>query len=247
MYKLCIVVPCYNEALRLDGDRYIEALKKQSNFSVCFVNDGSNDNTSDVLLALTKRLPEQISMLHLETNLGKAAAVRLGILENLKDKEFHFIGFLDADLSTPLEELKFMMEILLKDHDIVIGSRIKRLGATVERELWRHITGRFFATFVSNILRLPVYDSQCGAKLFKREFIASLFQEPFKTDWLFDVEILFRARNMYGKEFVLKKIMEYPLHEWVNVGGSKLKLRHFMKVPFQLFKIHYYYNYKALK
>jgi hypothetical protein len=84
---------------------------------------------------------------------------------------------------------------------------------------------------------LPVYDSQCGAKVFRSDVINVLFADPFVTQWLFDVEILVRLRNHLGSERFLKSAVEVPLTEWQEVGGSKLKLAHMARVPLELLRI----------
>jgi hypothetical protein len=86
-----------------------------------------------------------------------------------------------------------------------------------------------------------VYDSQCGAKLFRAEAAPHLFGEPFVTKWLFDVELLARLRDTLGASASMAA-HEVPLKEWVEVGGSKLRMNHLLKVPFDLLKIHRTYN-----
>jgi hypothetical protein len=125
-----------------------------------------------------------------------------------------------------------------------MGSRVKRLGSSIDRQLWRHLTGRIFATFASVISRLPVYDSQCGAKLFRRHAAAIVFREPFVTQWLFDVEILVRLRNRYGLNTVLQAVNEVPLKTWIDVGGSKWRVKRLLGIPVDLLKIHLRYNAK---
>lgn len=246
MSEIGIVIPCYNEASRLKKSDFFDALKGNSRLSFCFVNDGSSDNTLEVLSKWSEHFPKQIFVINNLQNKGKGFAVRSGMLHYTNMEDYNLVGFLDADLSTPIDEILLMAELMMKKNDtiLVMGSRIKRLGSVVERKLFRHFTGRVFATFVSNILKLPVYDTQCGAKIFKKEIAKKVFSEPFKTDWLFDIEILARIRNTYGKKYVLNKVVEYPLTEWINVTGSKLKLKHFFKVPFQLLLIYKHYNKK---
>jgi hypothetical protein len=72
-------------------------------------------------------------------------------------------------------------------------------------------------------LKLPVYDTQCGAKLFRRETVETLFGDPFVTRWLFDVELLDRFLLAYGQDAALREIFEFPLPEWRDVSGSTLK------------------------
>lgn len=158
----------------------------------------------------------------------------------MKREGLSYIGFWDADLSTPLWEINnFVAEINSNENKVlaVIGSRIKRLGSNVYRNKKRHLLGRVFATCASWILKIPVYDTQCGAKIFKKEVIRVTFDEPFITSWIFDIEIMSRMIKYYGKDKVVDSIIEYPLKEWLEVDGSKLGMKDYFSVPFQLLKI----------
>jgi hypothetical protein len=123
------------------------------------------------------------------------------------------------------------------DFDVVTGLRLMRLGARVRRSIKRHYLGRVFATVASNILRLPVYDTQCGAKLFKATIVPALFEEKFITRWLFDVEILARYLCHFGYKKATEDIYEYPLYQWMDVGQTRLKKSDFFKAPIELLKI----------
>lgn len=244
MPKTCIIIPCYNEEKRLNVKAFCDFLENNKDIDFCFVNDGSEDNTSKVLQDIKLKFSKQVILLELDKNAGKASAIREGVLYVLKNS-YKFIGYWDADLSTPLFEITNMKSILEDNNEllIVLGSRIKRLGATIERKVLRHYLGRMFSTFSSLILKLPVYDSQCGAKLFRIEVVDYLFGRPFLTNWLFDVELLARLRNHIGVQKVLQSCYEYPLSVWKDIGGSKLSFFHIIKVPYLLIKIHINYNF----
>lgn len=242
MQKTCIIVPCYNEAERLDLLAFKSFISGAKNIDFLFVNDGSRDKTLDLLEKFCAGVPERSKVLHLQKNVGKAEAVRQGVLAAARNSEYAFIGFWDADLATPLSEvINFLNYLKSKNLNVAIGSRMKRLGATVERKTSRHILGRIFSTFASTILKMPVYDTQCGAKLFTKQQ-ATLFEQTFITRWLFDIEILARFRNKHGLEQSLNDIVEVPVNEWIEKKGSKLKLVHMLKVPLELFNIHKKYN-----
>jgi glycosyltransferase involved in cell wall biosynthesis len=244
MREVCLVIPCYNEAERLRGDLVLDFLEARDLASLCFVNDGSSDGTLKVLETLRMRGPERIMVLNLARNSGKAEAVRQGVAHAVALRRFAFIGYWDADLSTPLSEL----DGLLAAFDInpgcllAMGSRIKRLGSDIERNAARHYLGRIFSTFASQVLRLPVYDSQCGAKVFRSELTGVLFGDRFITRWLFDVEMLARLRNHLGREALLEAAIEVPLTAWREMGGSKLRMTHIVRVPFELLKILSHYD-----
>ena len=140
--------------------------------TVTFMFLDENGGTYDgpyTFVANTAPANDRISVLDLKNNVGKAAAVREGMLAANLWKSFSIIGFLDADLSTPISEVPNLVAHFKNEVLFVFGSRCRRIGAEVKRKLYRHIFGRVFATFASNMLSLPVYDTQCGAKFFKRE------------------------------------------------------------------------------
>lgn len=224
---MIMIVPCYNEAARLQQKKFLDFRMGNCDLRFLFVNDGSSDETQSVLDAMSAQGLDRIASLRLRNNVGKAEAVRQGMLHGLKDNP-DFIGFLDADLATSLEELPSFCKVMEVDPAIVLvmGARIRLLGRTIERHTARHYIGRVFATFASIALRMSVYDTQCGAKLFRRTpETSSLFAQKFISRWVFDVEILARlaASNCdlgFAAEF---GITELPLMEWRDVHGSKVK------------------------
>jgi dolichyl-phosphate beta-glucosyltransferase len=243
MPDVCLVVPCFNEAARLKSADFLAYLAADTRVSFCFVNDGSTDKTAAVLAELATSQPDRILTLSLAQNAGKAEAVRRGCLHAAGVRRFDFVGYWDADLATPLSELGPMLETLERfpSCQLVLGSRWRRLGSNITRRTARHALGRVFATAASLVLDLPVYDSQCGAKVFRSAVIDALFNEPFMTRWLFDVELLARLKNHSGAA-ISKAVIEVPLTHWHDVGGSRLGPAEMLTVPVGLFRIHRHYR-----
>jgi len=243
MQEVCVVVPCFNEEHRLRAADFLGFVADHRAASLCFVDDGSRDGTVTVLEQLQAQCPDRILVHRLPNNGGKAEAVRNGVLHVAKSRRWPIIGYWDADLSTPLGEVDRLLDVLEGDPEcpLVLGSRIKRLGAHIERRMSRHFLGRIFATLASAILGFEVYDSQCGAKLFRVEMVPVLFGDPFLTRWLFDLEMLVRLRNVVGPS-VVDITREVPLGRWQEVGGSKLGLSDVINVPLELLKIRAHYN-----
>lgn len=240
MQKTCIIVPCYNEASRGSLVAFENALPNNDALHFCFVNDGSSDNTLAVLNDLVQHHPNA-SVLHLEKNQGKAAAIQQAILQI--DDSFSHVGYLDADLSTPLSELERLLTFTNDEIDLVMGSRVKRIGAFVKRNPLRHIFGRILATIVNTfILKLPVYDTQCGAKIIATPLAKAIFEQPFKSKWLFDIELLLRIKALYGRTKTLEKIVEVPLNIWHDKGDSRITLMDFIKVPLEVLRIYIHYR-----
>ena len=118
MQKVCLIVPCYNEGKRLDSDQFSSFLKENTDISFLFVNDGSTDATLEVLQELERKTGGQINILNIQLNVGKAEAVRKGILAAKEIGMYGFVGYLDADLAIPLHEVKRISSTVFDDHQI---------------------------------------------------------------------------------------------------------------------------------
>lgn len=246
MAKLVLVIPCYNEAERLPVDVLGDFLSTHAELAVLLVNDGSSDGTRDVLEAMRERRPDQVGVLNLERNSGKAEAVRLGMLKAM-DEGATYAGYWDADMATPLRVAPQFVEIMEARPEIqmVFGSRIQLLGHQIQRELIRHYLGRIFATTVSLMLGLRVYDTQCGAKVFRVTPVTrTLFESPFSSKWIFDVELIARYLHASRQAALdpLEGMYEQPLPEWRDVGGSKVKSGDFVSAFFDLIRIYRRYR-----
>tara|TARA_R100000935_G_scaffold16940_4_gene33447 strand:+ start:8881 stop:9600 length:720 start_codon:yes stop_codon:yes gene_type:complete len=235
MQKTCVIIPSYNEEKRLDITAFGEFIE-QNPYHFLFVNDGSIDATQKILLELQQKFPIKVSFIKLEQNKGKAEAVRIGFLKALEKNDYTVVGYLDADLATPLEEIPYLLSYISGNYEIVIGSRVKRLGTNIKRNLSRHYLGRIFATFTSFYLKIKVYDSQCGAKFFKTSIVRNLFTQPFSSKWLFDLEIIYRFKKNKKEEFN-QYIIEIPLRAWEEKHDSKMKVIDFIRAPLDVFKI----------
>ncbi|EFC91084.1 glycosyl transferase family 2 [Dethiosulfovibrio peptidovorans DSM 11002] len=222
-----IIVPCFNEGRRLNLDAFRKYLRSHEDTGFCFVDDGSQDNTWARLEPMRSGFPRQTTALHLNRNSGKAEAVRSGINFTLKrTATARYVGFWDADLATPLDEIDSFRHILRENDSFAVasGSRIRRMGASIERSVLRDLEGRVFAALASLVLGLGFRETQCGAKLFERSLAERIFQDPFISSWGFDVEIFARVLRLYGRERTKKLICEVPLRSWREIPGSKMDL-----------------------
>src|SRR6185436_8453407 len=142
-----VVVPCYNEAVRLRPEAFLACLDRMPAVRFLFVDDGSSDGTREVLARLQRRAEDRLQLLPLNTNRGKGEAVRLGMLEAFASQA-DVVAYWDADLATPLEALSDFVALLdsRPDLDIVLGSRVRLLGRDIDRNTLRHYFGRVFAT-----------------------------------------------------------------------------------------------------
>lgn len=215
---VALAVPCYNERARLQVGT-LETAAREHDLRVLFVDDGSLDGTGDLIVREIAEKPH-LGLLRLPANRGKAAAVRLGMLA-IEEKwpEAEWLGFWDADLSSPLGEVVRMLrfhDLEGGGYDAIWASRVMRAGSTVHRKFKRHLFGRLFATVCGSVLGVRAYDTQCGAKLFRKVVVPRIFADEFISRWIFDVEIYCRLGH--------DRILEYPVKEWRDVPGSKVRI-----------------------
>jgi glycosyltransferase involved in cell wall biosynthesis len=240
--RVCLIIPCYNEAARLKPQLFRDYLAAHAGIRFLFVDDGSTDKTVDVLRQLCAGYEDRAECLPLPVNGGKAEAVRQGILHSVQTHDLDSVGYWDADLATPLSAIQGFHEVLGRyaNKEMVFGSRVKLLGRAVKRRAVRHYLGRVFATAASVTLRLPIYDTQCGAKLFRvNDNLRKVFGERFLSRWVFDVEVVARYSELCGHSAAHMEncVYEYALKEWADVAGSKVKARDFFTAMLDLIRI----------
>jgi dolichyl-phosphate beta-glucosyltransferase len=152
--------------------------------------------------------------------------------------QFEWVGFWDADLATPLSEIHYFLnyqQTFAPEKKLIFGSRILRYGSHIVRDPFRHYLSRIFVTFTDFILGIKCYDSQCGAKLFHKSVVDTIFKEKFLSRWVFDLEIIKRTdKNL---------ILEVPVRQWQDIPGSKIKFfREIFRVLNDLFRIQKHYK-----
>jgi dolichyl-phosphate beta-glucosyltransferase len=234
MADVVIVLPCYNEEMRLQ-DAPVLSILRDPDVNLLLVDDGSSDDTEARLRSLQHRAPDRIEVLALPANWGKAEAVRAG-MQHAVASGAEYVGFADADLATPPEEILRLVTTLRAAPEVnaVLGSRVAVLGADIDRTRMRYYLGRVFAAFASMIVRAPVYDTQCGAKVFRRTVaLENAIARPFRSRWAFDIELLGRL-IVHAGDYRGAGIIEIPLRRWEDVSGSKLRPTHMLKACLDL-------------
>jgi glycosyltransferase involved in cell wall biosynthesis len=225
-----LVVPCYNEEKRLPLEALRELATSREDLHLFLVDDGSTDQTFALLERAQQELsPARVTAHRMPKNGGKAEAVRQGMRACLA-RGATKVGYADADFATPASEILRLLTILeTSRYEVVIGSRVLRLGSDIQRSPVRHVLGRVFATLASRAIDAPVYDTQCGAKWFRASAaLDHALDRPFGSRWVFDVELLARLMGRVGTGPHLSEgaFLEVPVHAWRDVSGSKLRLPH---------------------
>jgi len=225
MIYLSVIIPAYNEELRIKGtlDIVIEYFKnKNYETEIFIVDDGSKDKTVEIIQEYSKKNP-MVSLLQNPGNQGKGAAVKRGMM-NAQGK---YLLFSDADLSAPISDTDRLIPYLEQGYDIAIGSRnIKDENVKVVAVPKRMVMGRVFHLIVQSLI-LPGYkDTQCGFKLFKNDVAKHLFSLQKIDRFSFDVEILYLAKR-HGY-----KVKEVAVN-WTHVDNSRVSL---LRDPLNMFK-----------
>ncbi len=240
MKNISLIIPCYNEEFRFPQQKFLDFHETSLGITFYFINDGSSDDTGKMLDSLFKN-KNNIHVIHHTKNIGKAEAIRKGVLYAIEHQKSDFIGYFDADLATPLEQLVLFKEALSyqPNRKVIFGSRIKKAGATIIRDSFRHYSGRIIATLINKfILEVSIYDTQCGAKLIATPIAEDIFRAPFISRWLFDVELIGRLQNKYNKEEIRTMIYEVPLTIWEEKGNTKIRFVDIFMIPIELIKIY---------
>ncbi len=231
--SVSIVIPAFNEKERLPSFfssllQQIQALKLRAELII--VDDGSREDHAAAyqqLIRSTQTIP--VHLLSHHVNLGKGAAIKTGF----QYSNTPWIGFADADGSTSAEEVVRLALLAVNSTDLdgVFGARILMLGREVVRKQYRHVLGRVFTTLLDLQLRIPVYDSQCGCKFFRRATIFPLLELCKEQGWLFDAEIIALG---YFKHL---HFLEVPI-SWRDVPGTKVRvLRDGIRMAIGLWRI----------
>jgi len=213
-----LVVPVFNESSRWNAQYWREI--QSGGVSLFFVNDGSSDNTSQILREI-----EGVTVLNLPKNVGKAEAVRIGMLHAADPGyKFNCVGFIDADGAFDVLEVHSMINRSSHFFDLgfmaVWTSRVKLSGRQIERTVLRHIIGRIIGSLLAYAYKPFPYDSQCGFKLYKcnEKFYNSLLYRS-ETRWFFELE---HFSNYFSTTNEILKVWEEPLHAWSEIPGSKI-------------------------
>jgi dolichyl-phosphate beta-glucosyltransferase len=237
--KLLMVVPCYNESSRFDIHYWEYIILQSLEIQWVFVNDGSIDKTRDLIDSLQ---PFGALTIHLEKNVGKAEAIRSGMLElSSSYSSVIAVGFVDADMAFESREVVQFCEESLKlfsrDRylDCYIAARVKLSGYNIRRSSGRHFFSRIVATWFGFFWSQIPYDTQCGLKVFRKtpEFTTSI-SSSFITRWLFDIELLMRLSLVKIENF---GILERPLRYWGEIGQSKINWREKIRILKEIFYI----------
>lgn len=242
--QYAIIVPCFNEENRFPFRDFLNFARQNDEVLLCFVNDGSSDKTLSILRGIQAECPTTICVHSLKKNAGKSEAVRQGMLYVHQHFKTELLGFLDADLATKPEEWLQMAKYRQQhpQFGVIVGSRIRRLGANIQRNDQRSLVSSLVKMVIQLILNASFQDTQCGAKVFHRLLVPFLFNESFMTPWLFDVELFLRLQKKFGKSSLQKGVLEFPLMHWTEVGDSRLTLKHSIKIPVQLLQLYLRYR-----
>ena len=226
--KLSIIIPAYNEEKRIqstlfDYYNYFKRIYKDD-FEIIVVCDGCKDRTPEIVKDFGKK---NVKLLEFPNRLGKGG----GVIEGFKVAKGSIIGFTDADGSTSAEEFEKILNYIGK-YDCAIGSRAtKGSKLLVKQTIIRRFLGWIFRNYVNLLFNLGIKDTQCGAKVFKKE-VKSIINHMKIKGFAFDVELLYRLKNNGFS------IIEVPI-KWRNCEESKVRFKHVFDMFWTLLKFRF--------
>jgi len=220
---ISIIIPAYNEEKRIETTllNYSNHFQDQEIIVVC---DGT-DKTQNIVGKLSEKYPN-IKLLRFEKKLGKGG----GIIEGFKEANGDKIGFVDADESVTPDDVKRMFDYLPDVDGVIASRRLKDSRILIKQPTKRRIASRVFNIIVRLIFGLNLKDTQCGAKVFRKEAIKDVLSELKTKGFEFDVELLWRLKK---KGY---KVVEFPI-TWRHSEGSSFSLSNAPKMFFSLLKV----------
>jgi dolichyl-phosphate beta-glucosyltransferase len=239
---ISVIIPCYNEAQRIKTTiRRLEEFfvsntsgtKDFEQVEVICIENGSSDNTTQVLEELIKHSPLNMKVLHAPK--GKGSAVREGV----KQAKYEYVLVMDADNATDIKFVSDMVLVLGHNSDIevdIINSSRRIQGASVAHKqgMMRQVLGNLFHVFVRRVFNLPVTDSQNGFKLFKTTAARNLYRRISTTGWVSEIELFLLAKK---QQYIVKEI---PV-VWNDISGSTLGVKDIPKISIDLMKLYWRY------
>ncbi len=229
-FDISIIIPAKDEALRLP--RFLAGVisycrQSRLRYEIIVVDDGSTDDTTAKALAFKNDFPD-LKVLTLPHNRGKGYAVKRGLFAS----SGHVSLFLDADGSTPVEEIERNLPLLSQGYDIVIGSRVLHSpDRAVKTKAYRKLMGIVFNRLVHTFLIKNIQDTQCGFKMFRQDIIRPLWARVYLNGFGFDLEMLYVSQQLN------LKVKEVPV-QWTHVDGSKISiLKDSLRMMFNIFQI----------
>jgi glycosyltransferase involved in cell wall biosynthesis len=211
-YMKSIIIPAYNEELRIK-QVIINLIGEFPGQEIIVVCDG-NDNSDNIVKSFSFRYPN-IRLLCFGCRLGKGGA----LIQGFKVAKGTEICFVDADESVSTDDLKGMFHALHDVDGVIASRRLKGAKVLIEQPFKRRLASKAFNIFVRMFFGLPFKDTQCGAKVFKRDAILNILNDLETTGFEIDVEILWRLKERGYR------VIEYPI-TWKHSEGSKFRLSH---------------------
>lgn len=230
MVEVSIVLPAYNEALRIEStvERTAAAVREITpSFEIIIAEDGSNDGTDKICEALAKKY-DFVVHLHSEQRQGRGRALNRAFAAS----RGQILGYIDVDLATDMKHLKELIQSIRDGYDFATGSRLLP-QSNARRPFKRGLASKGFNFLARAMLGGKLHDHQCGFKSFKRESLFRLMDSVKDTHWFWDTELLVRAQR---SGFSVK---EFPV-DWKHGGATKVDLkRDIFEMGSRIFRLWY--------
>jgi len=239
MRSVSVIMPAFNEARRIRDSiarTHRQLTKMTTDFQIVVVDDGSSDNTVEILDEVAKTLAEVV-VVKLSTNRGKGEALRQGFLHTTGELVF----FLDADMDLPPEQMDVLLETMRTENaDAVIGSKMHSLSR-VEYPTHRRVISWIYFTITRILFGLPVRDTQTGLKVFRRELLEQCMPRMLVKAFAYDLELLVIAHHFGFRIAEAPVVIEYhSKYGYIPVSTMKTTANDTLAIFYRLYILNYY-------
>ena len=226
MDNISLIIPLYNEEKRLKNSFKVikNFLFKKKNTEVIFVNDGSNDKSAKIIKNFIRKFHKKklIKYISYKKNIGKGYAIKKGVLKSKKK----WILICDLDMSVKPDQINnWNKKKFIKSNKEAYFASRKHSLSKIKTSIIREFLGKIFNLIIYNLLNIDIRDTQCGFKLFNKNYAKFIFRKITSYRFSFDVELV----------LLLKKndinIIELPV-SWIHKSGSKLSIFYDMPLMF---------------
>jgi dolichyl-phosphate beta-glucosyltransferase len=240
MNKSCIIIPCLNEEFRINTKTIDTFASNNKMYDIIFIDDGSYDNTLSILKKLSLD-NENIYYISYNKNKGKSYAVKKGVELALKQNDYKYIGFIDADLPLKIFDELHCNAILNKEYSFLYFIKD-------HKNFYKKNKYRKFQSWVLKIInrlffKINVKDTQFGCKIFKKNIALLLFDKNFKSKWLFDIELFLRFDDL-TKHTPNLCALGVQINDINYNNSSNISFKTLFVVIIDYLKIIFYYKFK---
>jgi glycosyltransferase involved in cell wall biosynthesis len=224
MLSISIIIPAYNEEKRIGAtleaySKHFESLRKKKilDYSIIIVINNTHDRTPEIVASYAKKNPRIITLI--KKRGGKGYAIIEGFKEALKSGH-EMMGFVDADMATSPQSFYDLIRAMEENHAVIASRYLPGAQVKPKPTNFRIMSSRIFNLWIKAVLMLNYKDTQCGAKIFRREAIQRVLPHLSVLEYAFDVDLLYTLKKLGLKTREVPTVWSDKNYSKVNFAQS---------------------------